>query len=101
MGFDWGPIFSAGLQGALQFGGQLFQNKANDEAADKRFQQDKDMLAYKAELAAGMPHAGGGAGPFTGFTDPQRVQAMQNQNQQYMSAINAIIKNYQTALLSK
>lgn len=97
---DWGPVFSAGLQGALQFGGQLFQNKANEEAQDKKLQQEKDLLTFKAGLA-GEAGGGGGAGPFTGFTDPQRVQAIQNQNQQYMAAINAIIKNYQTALLSK
>ena len=96
---DWGPVFSAGLQGALRFGGQLFGQKAQSEQADKDFERKKELLQFQAGLAEGA--GGGGAGPFTGFTDPQRVSAMQAQNQQYVNVLNAIIKNYQTALLSK
>lgn len=110
MDFDWGelvkPIFSSALQGALQFGGQYFQSQADkDKIKDQRayeqqkdernFEQQKELLALKGG------GGGGGGGPFTGFTDPQRVQAIQNQNAQQMQAIDAIIKAYQTALLSR
>lgn len=96
MSFDWGPIFSTALQGALQFGAEYYKGQQAKEQHANDLKEQKDLLAYKASLE---PEPVGPAAPFTGFTDPQRVQAMQNQNAQSMAAIDAIIKAYQTALL--
>lgn len=99
---DWGPIFSAGLQAATQFGTQYFNNQAQkdrDEEQRKYNEAQADKLfAQKKELAEMAP---GPAAPFTGFTDPQRVQALQNQDRLQQEALNAFITAYQRALLSR
>ncbi len=101
----WTSIASAALPSIISFGSGLFQNKANEDALKEKqaYDEKQNALAFaqKKELLAlqGGGGGGGGGGPFTGFTDPQRVQAMQGQNQQNMDAINAIIAAYQRALL--
>lgn len=99
MAFDWGPLFQAGLQGALNFGTQYYQGEQQKDQYQQKLKDEKDLLTFKAGLAGEGGGGGGAAGPFTGFTDPQKVTAIQNQNAQSMQAIDAIIKAYQTALL--
>ena len=107
----WNAIASAAIPSATNFVTQLFTNSANKEAkederaynkqqSDLKFQQEKDLLAFKAGLG-GAGGGGGGGGPFTGFTDPQKVQALQSQNQIELDAINQIIAAYQRAVLPR
>lgn len=63
------------------------------------FDRQKELLAFKAGLGGG-GGGGGGGGVFKGFTDPQKVSAMQAQQQQELDAINAIIAAYQRAVLA-
>ncbi len=105
--FNFGDIFPAavttgvGLTSAL-LSNSVGQDNANAERefaasqSDKEFARQKELIQLQASLR------GGGAkppGPFTGFTDPQRVQAMQGQDQLGQNAIQNIIAAYQRALL--
>jgi hypothetical protein len=101
----WTSIASAAIPTVLNLGAGLFgQSAEKDKIKDAqayaekqnalKFAQEKELIALR-----GAGGGGGGGGPFTGFTDPQRVQAMQGQNQQQLDAINAIIAAYQRAVL--
>lgn len=103
----WGSIFSAALPSLISLGGGIFQNQANQAAVkdqrayDEKLRQQKLDDAIALKLAGGAGGGGGGGGPFTGFTDPQKVQALQEQSNSEIALINNMIKAYQNAVLPR
>lgn len=102
----WGPALTAGvgLTGALlnnslqqdqlkEQKSQAEQNKQDALALDERnFEQQKELLQLQASLRPGpVP-------PFTGWTNSQRVAAMQGQDQNNLIAIKNMIEAYQRGL---
>lgn len=115
---DWDKIFSAVLpgvaEGVLKTGAGIFGAKQAAKASKKGkeselnqaialknldFEQQKELLALKASLAGG--GGGGGSGVFTGFTDPQRVSAMQEQDALRLAALRQLLEGYQAPLLAQ
>lgn len=102
----WGPALTAGvgltgalLNNSLQQDQLKEQNKQREQdkvdalaLSDKSFEQQKELLALQASLRQGPTP------PFTGWTNPQRVQAMQGQDQNNLIAIRNLIEAYQRGL---
>ena len=104
-GFDWldGNFLSAGVNalGGLTTG-LLSNSIASDKLEAEQQRADKDRLlqlqleALKAKFAGG-----GGSGPFTGLTDAQKAQIIQNQTDTKIGALNNLVTGLQNAYLSR
>lgn len=99
-----GPLITSVLSGGAGIYGNRQAEQSNIRQGDRELQQQKDLLLFKKSLedpAAGGGGGGGGGGPFLGFTDPQRVQALSNQNSDTLAALQQLINAYQGPLLSR
>lgn len=98
---NFGSYFwpSAILAATQLVGGLFQQHSAASEAKKAREQAERDSaLAFERakELKAMEP---GPIGPFTGITDAQKVQAMQQNQVNDLDAISQLITAYQRGLL--
>ncbi len=109
-GFNWSDLIGPAITGGVALTGSLLSNSlAQDKAKeDKRAAADdraylqsqsqlehdraKELINLRASLAGGPPK------PFLGFTDPQRVSAIQQQDQNNLAAIQQLILAYQRGL---
>lgn len=103
MDINWGDIISDVIgsfaEGGIQYGaGMLMQDAAEGVRDDDRaYAAEQSELDFQRRLElAGM--AKGPKGPFLGFTDPQKVAAMQNQQKAHAGALRNIIESYQRML---
>ncbi len=102
---ELGGVFGPALAAAVGTVGGIFRDKSarddSRQAARDKLELEKEMLLFRKSLAEGGEGGGGGggAGPFLGFTDPQRLTAKQNQNKQMLDAINSLIASYHRTLL--
>jgi len=98
MAWSWGDFFGGAAGGVLQTVGTIFQaNSAEDIASENRAyneaKEDRDFARQKELMELGKE------GKFLGFTGPQKVQVLQNQNAEDLAAIKTIVDAYQKALL--
>lgn len=108
-GFNWSDLWAPLITSGVQLAGGLFANSvANDQAKDARqqalddraYQERQGLLAFEREkeLAAFRASLAGSATPFLGFTGPQKVSALQQQDQNNLTAIQQLISAYQRGL---
>lgn len=93
-------FWPAAIMATTQLVGGLFQQNAQEKENEKARQEAEKQSALnferQKELLALQP---GPAGPFTGITDAQKVQAIQNQQQLELNSLDQLINAYQRAVL--
>lgn len=110
-GFNWGDLWAPLITSGTQLAGGLLVNSLNNDKerdarkqaeGDRAFAAQQSALDFERqkELAAFKAGLGGGSAPtpFLGFTDPQRVQAIQEQDRNNLAAIQQLIAAYQRGL---
>ncbi len=93
-------FWPAAITATTELVGALFQQNAQEKENEKARQEAEKQSALnferQKELLALQP---GPAGPFTGITDAQKVQAIQNQQQLELNSLDQLINAYQRAVL--
>lgn len=80
-----------GYQGREQ---QKINTQLADEAAARELAGNKELIELRASLEKDLQKD-----PFLGFTQPQKVAAMQNQQKYLSDALNQLVQNYQRMLV--
>lgn len=107
MVFDWGSAIGAAITALGSIGTSVLQSRAeedryrqeqgrlDEELAYKREQDVRNLQleALRAQFGIGKP-----AGPFTGLTDADRLNALNNQQSNNQAALNAIIQGFTNAM---
>ncbi len=101
--FDFGDIFAQALESSVLLASGLLSNSLSEDQAknEQKFAAEQSALDFQRQKEL-IALRGGGAGPakpFLGFTGPQRVAAMQGQDQNQQAAIANAIAAYQRALI--
>ena len=92
-------LVGSAAQGGVQYLGQHMQNQYADKVRDedRAYAESLNERDWQRKLQL-LEMAEGPKGPFLGFTDPQKVAAMQNQQKASADALKTIIAAYQKML---
>ena len=100
---NFGSYFwPSAIAAATQLVGGLFSQRSAEKEAEKLRAYNEQQAALEFQRAKELKMLGGGGGaggPFTGITDAQKVQAMQQNQVNDLDAISQLITAYQRGLL--